>query len=187
MARVHFGGSLDGIAANHGRRANGLGLASSSPSYWILSASICSWFPRTTPAKRPSVSHGSARGPIRDRKAPDGLMGTQETVRRHAEDRDFIETELWKAIEADLTPVVITHHAPSPRYLRLWFEKSRLNASLVSNLDSVIAQFQPPLWIHGHKHDPVDKLLGDTRVIANPLGYSRVEGCPFNPELVLEI
>ena len=36
-------------------------------------------------------------------------------------------------------------------------------------------------------HDPVDERLGDTRIIANPHGYSRVEGHSFDPALVLEV
>ena len=36
-------------------------------------------------------------------------------------------------------------------------------------------------------HDPVDEWVGDTRIIANPHGYSRVEGHTFNPTLVLKV
>ena len=36
-------------------------------------------------------------------------------------------------------------------------------------------------------HDPVDEWLGGTRIIANPHGYSRVEGHSFDPALVLEV
>ena len=126
-------------------------------------------------------------GSIRDRSAPEGLFTTQESARRHAEDRAFIETELARARDAGLTPVVITHHAPSPKCIRPWFERSGLNPGFASNLDELIARYQPPLWVHGHMHDPVDEWLGDTRIIANPHGYSRVEGHSFDPALVLEV
>ena len=46
---------------------------------------------------------------------------------------------------------------------------------------------EPALWVHGHMHDPVDEWVGDTRIIANPHGYSRVEGHTFNPTLVLKV
>ena len=126
-------------------------------------------------------------GSIRDRSAPEGLFTTQESARRHAEDRAFIETELARSRDAGLTPVVITHHAPSPKCIRPWFERSGLNPGFASNLDELIARYQPPLWVHGHMHDPVDEWLGDTRIIANPHGYSRVEGHSFDPALVLEV
>ena len=126
-------------------------------------------------------------GAIRDRNAPDGLFTTQESARRHAEERTFIETELEKAEAAGLRPIVITHHAPSPRCIRPWYEKSRLNPGFASDLDALIARYQPPLWVHGHMHDPVDEWVGSTRIIANPHGFSRVEGHTFNPALVVDV
>ena len=126
-------------------------------------------------------------GAIRDRNAPDGLFTTQESARRHAEERTFIETELKKAEAAGLRPIVITHHAPSPRCIRPWYEKSRLNPGFASDLDALIARYQPPLWVHGHMHDPVEEWVGATRIIANPHGYSRVEGHTFNPAFVVNV
>ena len=126
-------------------------------------------------------------GAIRDRTARDGLFTTHESARRHAEDRTFIESELTNARDSGLIPVVITHHAPSPRCIRPWFEKSRLNPAFASDLDALITRYQPPLWIHGHMHDPVDEMMGDTRNLANPHGYSRVEGHSFDPALVIDI
>ena len=46
---------------------------------------------------------------------------------------------------------------------------------------------KPPLWVHGHMHDPVDEWVGSTRIIANPHGFSRVEGHTFNPALVVDV
>ena len=126
-------------------------------------------------------------GAIRDRSAPSGLLTTQESARRHAEDRAFIEDELGKTREDGLTPVVITHHAPSPRCIRPWFHNSRLNPGFASNLDAVIEKYQPVLWVHGHMHDPVDEMLGNTRIIANPHGYSHVEGHAFDPAFVVNV
>ena len=126
-------------------------------------------------------------GAIRDSNARNGLLTTQESARRHADDRAFIEDQLAKAREDGLTPVVITHHAPSPRCIRPWFENSRLNPGFASNLDALIEKYQPVLWVHGHMHDPVDESVGSTRIIANPHGFSRVEGHTFNPALVVNV
>ena len=111
-------------------------------------------------------------GAIRHHAGRDGLFTTRECARRHAEHRAFIERELEGAERSGLTPVVITHHVPSPRSIRPWFAKSRLNPRFASDLDAVIARYQPPIWIHGHMHDRVDEKLGETRVTCNPGGYS---------------
>ena len=84
-------------------------------------------------------------GAIRDRNAPGGRFTTQGRARRHAEDRAFTETELAKARDAGLTPVVITHHAPSPRCIRPWYENSRLNPGFASDLNALIARSRCPL------------------------------------------
>ena len=126
-------------------------------------------------------------GAIRHHGGRDGLFTTRESAQRHAEDRTFIEGELEQAERSGLTPVIVTHHAPSPRSIRPWFEKSRLNPGFASNLDSLIARYQPPLWIHGHMHDRVDERLGGTRVRCNPGGYSRVEGHEFDPAFVIDV
>lgn len=95
--------------------------------------------------------------------------------------------EVEQAERSGLTPIVITHHAPSPRCIRPWFESSRLNPGFASDLDAVIARYQPLLWVHGHMHDRVDVRLGETRVVCNPGGYNRVEGQEFDPAFVVEI
>ena len=109
-------------------------------------------------------------GAIRHRGGRDGRFTTIESALRHAEHRAFIEAELEKAEASGLTPVVITHHAPSPKCIRPWFAKSRLNPGFASDLDAVIARYQPPLWVHGHMHDRIDERLGETRVVCNPGG-----------------
>ena len=126
-------------------------------------------------------------GAIRHHGGRDGLFTTRESTRRHVEHRAFIKAELEKADASDLTPVVITHHASSPRCIRPWFERSRLNPGFASDLDAMIARYQPPLWVHGHMHDRVDERLGETRVVCNPGEYSRVEWHEFDRAFVVEV
>ena len=96
---------------------------------------------------------------------------TWESVERHRADRAFIGRELEDAEHAGDRAVVITHHAPSPKSIRPWFEGDPYNCAFASDLDRTIDRYQPELWIHGHMHDPVDERLGRTRVLANPAGY----------------
>ena len=126
-------------------------------------------------------------GAIRHHAGPSGRFTTAESAQRHAAHRAFIEAELERAESCGLTPVVITHHAPSPKCIRPRFEGRRLNAGFASDLDAVIARYQPPLWVHGHMHDRVDERLGETRVVCNPGGYNRAEGHAFDPAFVVEV
>lgn len=85
--------------------------------------------------------------------------------------------------------VIMTHHAPSFQSVNRKFKGSQLNPAFASELDDVILHYNPNIWVHGHMHDPVDYMIGDTRIIANPMGYPREEqdGSGYNPNLFVEI
>ena len=123
-------------------------------------------------------------GAIRHRGA---LFTPDESCRRHATDRAFIERELEAAKAEGDVPVVITHHAPTPRSIRPWYQGNALNPAFASDLEAVIARHAPPLWIHGHMHDSIDESLGDTRVVANPGGYTKAENPRFDPALCVGV
>ena len=116
-----------------------------------------------------------------------GRFTTYESVRRHREERAFIEAELADAERDGTTAVVITHHAPTPRSIALRFQGSRLNPAFASNVEPLIARYQPALWIHGHVHSSVDVMLGETRVLANPGGYNAEDNPDYDPTLCVEL
>lgn len=101
--------------------------------------------------------------------------------------RAFIERELEAVEGAGERVVVITHHAPSPKSIRIWYESDPYNCAFASNLDRAIERYQPALWIHGRMHDPVDERQGLTRLVANPAGYAYEAKKRFDPGLCVEI
>lgn len=85
--------------------------------------------------------------------------------------------------------VVVTHMAPSEKSLeKRYIEKaSPMSFLYVSNLEKEIAQSSIDFWFHGHLHEPVDYLLGTTRVVSSPRGYLGECSDDFNPEFRLEV
>ena len=114
---------------------------------------------------------------------------TFESARRHEAERTFIENELANAADTGTTAVVITHHAPTPRSVAPRFHGDPCNAAFASDLEAVISQYQPALWIHGHMHDPVDITIGRTRVLCNPAGYDAAanERRGYSPQLCVRV
>lgn len=102
----------------------------------------------------------------------------------HAGARIWLETELARPHSGPT--VVISHHAPlreciPPRYLG-----DMLSAAFASRLDGLMGRMD--LWIHGHVHEPVDRSVKGTRVIANPGGYpDEFEALSFIPDLVVDV
>ena len=67
--------------------------------------------------------------------------------------------------------IVITHHMPSEKSVSPEYKASDLNRFFVCDMEDLILERKPSVWIHGHTHDSCDYKIGDTRVICNPFGY----------------
>lgn len=85
--------------------------------------------------------------------------------------------------------VVVTHHAPSYRAITPDFATDVLSAGFASHLDALVQQSGAALWIHGHVHQSLQYLIGETWVITNCGGYDRdmARQGGFRPDLVAEI
>jgi Icc-related predicted phosphoesterase len=61
-------------------------------------------------------------------------------------------------------------------------------STLWSDMDELILEHQPCLWIHGHTHESFDYEIGKTRVICNPRGYAPIEiNKEFKPVFTIEV
>lgn len=83
--------------------------------------------------------------------------------------------------------IVVTHHAPSAKSIPEEFKNDIISSAYASNLESMILQYQPQFWIHGHLHTPAKYEIGNTRVICNPHGYISDPYNGFEKNLVIEI
>lgn len=88
-----------------------------------------------------------------------------QTVYLHREHKRFI------AENADNNSVIITHHCPSYLSVHSKFKGDELNPFFYNNMDQLILDIQPKLWIHGHTHCSMNYKIGETRVLCNPKGY----------------
>lgn len=74
--------------------------------------------------------------------------------------------------------VVVTHHLPSYKICHPRFGTTH-NGGFASDSDHILEKAN--YWIHGHTHDTIDTMLGNTRVVANPAGYGReTNGSQYN-------
>ena len=95
----------------------------------------------------------------------------------------------WLKSEVDKTDgdvVVVTHHAPAKRSVAEQYRSDTLSAAFASAHDQLVSESGIRLWVHGHTHAALDYVLGDTRVVCNPRGYS-FENTSYDPNLVISI
>lgn len=100
----------------------------------------------------------------------------EDAVEEHKKALGYIahvyqDTPPWKSV------VVVGHHTPShqschPRYK----DDPLMNGGYHSDLSEFILD-RPgiKLWTHGHTHELFDYMIGDTRVVCNPRGYTKYE------------
>ena len=109
-----------------------------------------------------------------------------DVVYRHRGSLAWLRKELETPFSGPT--VVITHTAPSALSNPPQFAGSPISGSFYSNLDELIEEMGPALWIHGHMHDSSDYLIGKTRVVCNPFGYDGIEvNVDWDPEAMVEV
>lgn len=93
--------------------------------------------------------------------------------------------------DMDWKIVVMTHHAPTEQSCSEQYMGQHSNICFVNTFDRDPTFLWPDVWVHGHVHNPVDHMIGDCRVLANPRGYVShtrgVENPHFNPDFTFEI
>ena len=101
----------------------------------------------------------------------------------HAETKNHLRAFLASGDRAK--SIVITHHAPSMHSQTVEFRNDPLSGAYVSDLEPLISEQGPVLWIHGHIHHQSDYQIHQTRILANPRGYPGQLG--WRDNLVIEI
>lgn len=111
------------------------------------------------------------------------IQGLEDWVYdENARARAFFDAEVR---EGD---VVVTHHLPSQACVADRWRGHPLNRFFVSDVEEIILERRPGIWIHGHTHDTVDVRVGGTRIVCNPFGYVRVEeNRAFDENAVIEV
>ena len=73
--------------------------------------------------------------------------------------------------------VIVTHFLPAVECIDSKYTSNQytntLNDYFANDLGDWISVLEDTIWLHGHTHDNVDIMLGDTRVVANPYGYGK--------------
>jgi hypothetical protein len=109
----------------------------------------------------------------------------EDALRRHERELAWLDAQL--AIPFEGPSVVVTHHGPSPRSVPERFRHDPMTPAFYSDIEALVLQHQPDLWIHGHTHDSFYYTIGRTRVICNPAGYSHEPNRGYKWDLVVDL
>jgi len=112
----------------------------------------------------------------------------EHTAGVHRKTKEYFSKVLTE--NKDKPFVVVTHMAPSFQSVNEKFiRETTTNGGYASAMDEFVLDHDNiKIWVHGHMHDPVDYKIGDTRVLANPRGYTPWEDSNgFEPGLYFEV
>lgn len=133
-----------------------------------------------------AIRHGPKSEPWKHKLKPIDTMALNNEHRR------FIAEKLAVGQEAGYTKVVVfTHHGMSMLSRPPQYNGPLDYAYYNTGLEDMLLEYEPTLCIHGHSHHRVDYMIGKTRMVSNPRGYSRdpdgSEFTEFDRELVIEV
>jgi len=112
----------------------------------------------------------------------------EDTVKAHRYSLQYFNLMLSE--HRDKPFVVITHMAPSFASVNEKYKYDTvMNGGYASDLSEFILDNENiRVWVHGHMHDPVDYMIGETRILSNPRGYiGHEDTSDFNPDLTFEV
>jgi Icc-related predicted phosphoesterase len=119
-------------------------------------------------------------------KKPFSKLRAHNTVRMHRASRGFLEVFLNE--HRDRKTVVVTHHAPSPQAIAPQYAHELATAAFVTDMEDLIREGGPTLWVHGHVHEHFEYRVGNTKVVCHPRGYSgEASFGRFAASLIVEI
>jgi predicted phosphohydrolase len=106
---------------------------------------------------------------------------------KHASSLSFIRHALENS--QDKKQVVITHHCPTFRNYPPQYANSPINEAFAVELETMIEDTKPALWIYGHTHINTPAFqMGVTQMFTNQLGYvRRGEHGKFLRDAVIEL
>jgi len=97
----------------------------------------------------------------------------EDAVEEHKKSLDYIKFIVSEAKPHEKV-VVVGHHTPSLQSCAERYNNDpMMNGGYHNSLDEYIMDHpQIVLWTHGHTHENMDYMIGETRVFCNPRGYA---------------
>lgn len=105
--------------------------------------------------------------------------GSHSIHKQNTISKEFLRREVQ---EGD---IVITHHLPSKKSIHSRWEGDPDNCYFVCEVDDVIHNNKPAIWMAGHSHDACNMYLVDTWLLRNPRGYP-YEGVNCDFDLIID-
>jgi Icc-related predicted phosphoesterase len=75
-------------------------------------------------------------------------------------------------LKTDKNKVLLTHMAPCFLSIPEHKRTNKINSAYYEDISEMLMDSDIKVACHGHVHDPVDYVIGNTRIVSNPRGYN---------------
>ena len=102
----------------------------------------------------------------------------------------LLYTKCVNFIKESNADIIVTHHAPTYRVMPKAFECDKMNDMFYNNLDNLIVDLNPKLWIFGHTHFADLKgaeIFKPVKLVSNAIGYLEIEDTGFDITANIEL
>jgi predicted phosphodiesterase len=118
------------------------------------------------------IAEAAARRGINDFRVI-GNWSTKQCAQEYQRQSQYIK---WAYENTPGKKVIVTHFLPArecvaERYRDAHGIESTLNKYFSNDLGSWIETLEDVIWMYGHTHDAQDHMIGNTRLVSNPMGY----------------
>ena len=121
-------------------------------------------------------------------------LKSDAVIARHKKTIEYFDKTISNTA-SDKKVVVVSHHAPTLKSIAFEYRNQTLiNGAYASDLSNFILDHPNiALWTHGHIHESCDYMVGNTRIVCNPRGYtypdntSRNQTTNWNLDLIIEV
>jgi predicted phosphodiesterase len=109
-------------------------------------------------------------------------LTSKDYLNMHNRDRKWLN----RVSKLDEPIVVITHHAPSKQVLKRSSFVNVYESFYATSLEHTDIFKKAKVWVFGHTHHNVDKIIGNTRIVTNQSGKS-ADPCSVDTTQIIKI
>jgi predicted phosphodiesterase len=113
-----------------------------------------------------------------------GYFSTRHAWCVHSDSVNWLTRKLYDE-SFDGKTVVVTHHGPSKHCEHKLFGHSDFSGAFYSDLPNLVEKTD--MWVCGHSHSNLDRMIGNTRLIANQKGYPNENVSDFDEKLIISL
>lgn len=150
---------------------NTLKLTVGKKKYVIVGSTLWSHIPKEEQTRVQDIMSDYQYVYVKDQKtAKIRKLLASDVQQMFSKNYKYIKTQVDKAIAGNYKVIIMTHHCP---FIYKTYDPKSFDVAYYSDCSAIANPKAVAMWLYGHTHQALDKVIGKVRYYSNPLGYPR--------------